>query len=86
MSPKKKTGIESKNEIVIEELSFEQAFTELESIVSALESEKYSLDETMSLYERGQELARYCSQLLENAELKIQQLSGEELVSFNPAE
>jgi exodeoxyribonuclease VII small subunit len=68
----------------VEELSFELAFAEMESIVSALESEKYSLDEAMALFERGQSLARYCSELLEKAELKIQQLSGDGLSDFTP--
>ena len=37
----------------IEELTYETAFSELESIVEALESGQRSLDESMSLYERG---------------------------------
>ncbi len=67
-----------------DELSYEQAFAELESIVSALETEQRSLDETLRLFERGQILARYCSSLLDQADLKVQQLSGENLVDFAP--
>jgi exodeoxyribonuclease VII small subunit len=63
----------------IEELTYETAFAELESIVEALESEQRSLDESMSLYERGQALVRRCAELLDKAELKIKQLSGNEL-------
>lgn len=70
----------------VTELTYEQAFSELENIVSALESDKHSLDEAMTLYERGQELARYCANLLDRAELKVQQLSGDELVDFNPTD
>ena len=67
---------------LIEELTYEQAFAELESIVAALESEERTLDESLAHFERGQALAKHCSELLENAELKIQQLVGEDLVNF----
>jgi exodeoxyribonuclease VII small subunit len=67
-----------------EELSYEQAFAELESIVSALETDQRSLEEILGLFERGQILARYCSGLLDKAELKVQQINGENLVDFEP--
>jgi exodeoxyribonuclease VII small subunit len=67
----------------VEELTYEQAFTELGAIVAALESEEKTLDDALAQFERGQVLARYCTTLLENAELKIQQISGEDLVAFD---
>lgn len=67
----------------IDEMSYEQAFTELEEIVAALESEEHSLDGTLSLFERGQALARRCESLLDTADLKVQQLLGKELVDFD---
>ena len=66
----------------LEELSYERALAELESIVAALETNDQSLDKALALFERGQELARYCAGLLDQAELKVQQLSGTELVDF----
>ena len=63
----------------IEELTYEKAFAELESIVAALENEQRSLDESMSLYERGQALVKRCAELLDKAELKVRQLSGDEI-------
>ena len=65
-------------------LSYEQALSELESIVTALESGERSLDETLALFERGQALAQYCVGLLDKAELKVQQLSGEVLSATLP--
>jgi exodeoxyribonuclease VII small subunit len=62
-----------------EELSYEEAFAELEAVVASLENEEHSLEESMSLFERGQSLSKYCTSLLENAELKVKQLSGDEL-------
>lgn len=69
----------------LEELTFEQAFAELETIVSALESGDHPLEEALGLYERGQNLARHCAGLLDRAELRVQQLSGETLSDFTPS-
>ena len=70
----------------VEGLSYEQAFAELESIVAALENEQRSLDELMALYERGQALVKRCAKILDKAELKVKQLSGETLTDFEEAE
>ena len=63
----------------VEELSYEQAFLELEEIVNRLESETLSLEESLALYERGQALSLRCSSLLESAELRVQQLRLDKL-------
>jgi exodeoxyribonuclease VII small subunit len=70
----------------IAELAYEQAFSELEAIVTALETGENSLEEAMALFERGQGLARHCAALLDRAELKVQQLSGEDLVDLTAQE
>jgi exodeoxyribonuclease VII small subunit len=59
----------------LSDLSYEQAFSELEAIVAALESEQKPLDESLQLYERGQLLVQYCAALLDQADLRIQQLN-----------
>jgi exodeoxyribonuclease VII small subunit len=59
----------------LNDLSYEQAFQELEQIVEKLESNQGTLDESMALFERGQKLSQYCTALLESAELKVQQLN-----------
>lgn len=64
----------------IQNMTYEQAFNELEAIVAALESNERALAEAMALYQRGQELAKYCAQQLDQAELKIQKIAGDELV------
>lgn len=63
----------------VETLSYEQAFAELEDIVSTLEGEQPPLEEALKLYERGQALTSRCTGLLENAELRLQQLADQEL-------
>lgn len=69
--------------IAIEDMTYEQALNELEEIVTDLESDDHSLEQALAMFERGQALARHCAQLLEDAELKIQELSGGELVDFD---
>jgi len=60
----------------LDHLTYEQAFKELEEIVSSLEANQQPLEESMKLYERGQKLSQYCAAMLEKAELKVQQLTN----------
>ena len=66
----------------VEELTYEEALTELEKIVAALEGEQNPLEEAMKLFERGQALVARCSVLLEAAQLKVEKLAGETVVLF----
>lgn len=66
----------------IEALTYEEALAELEGIVEALESDQNPLDEAMKLFERGQALVARCGELLESAQLKVQNLAGESLVEL----
>ena len=70
-----------KTEKAIEELSYEEALVELESIVSALEEGQSQLEEAIKLFERGQDLAARCGVLLEAAELKVKQVVGEDAIA-----
>ncbi len=58
----------------IEKLSFEEAYKELEETVHRLEKGDLTLDESIALFERGQALARHCSEKLDSAELRVSQL------------
>lgn len=52
-------------------LSFEAAFTRLGEVAETLEAGGLPLAQAAELYEQGMGLARRCSQLLEETELKI---------------
>ncbi len=69
----------------VDQLSYEAAFAELQTIIDALEGEQRSLDEATSLYERGQSLVKRCGELLDQADLKVKQLSGADLTDFEEA-
>ena len=70
----------------IEKITYEEAYSELEKVVTVLESGESPLEEALILFERGQLLARHCAELLAKAELKIQELSGEALEPFSEDE
>jgi exodeoxyribonuclease VII small subunit len=59
----------------METLSFEEAFERLEATIAALQSGKLPLDQALQQYQEGMKLAQYCNELLQHAELTIQQLS-----------
>jgi exodeoxyribonuclease VII small subunit len=63
----------------VDELSYEQALSELEMIVSSLEANKLSLEDSLALFERGQVLTKHCIELLDKAELRIKKLSADGL-------
>jgi len=56
-------------------LSFEEALTELEATVRQLEEGNLPLTEAIALYERGMGLAKQCSDLLDGAQLQVEQLT-----------
>jgi exodeoxyribonuclease VII small subunit len=68
----------------IDDLTFEQAFAELEETVRKLEEGGLALEESLAFFERGQALAARCSAQLDQAELKLRQLTPEGIVPFEP--
>jgi exodeoxyribonuclease VII small subunit len=70
----------------IEEMTYEEAYKELEMVVNTLESGDQSLDDSLNLFERGQKLIKRCSLLLEKAELKVKKLNEGTLESFTEGE
>ena len=59
----------------IANLPFEAALAELEQIVDQLEKGAVALDESISLYERGEALKKHCDELLKNAEMRIEKIN-----------
>ena len=57
------------------EPTFEQARAELEKIVAELESGTPGLDEAIALWERGEELYRFCVAKLDAAHGRIEELA-----------
>ena len=57
------------------EPTFEQLYRDLEDAVRKLESSDLPLGEAVTLFERGTRLAEQCNSLLDNAELRVRQLT-----------
>jgi exodeoxyribonuclease VII small subunit len=53
------------------ELSYEQARAELREIVQALESGGQPLEESLALWQRGEELAGVCQRWLDGAHTRL---------------
>jgi len=60
----------------MEALSFEEAFAQLEAAVAALQDGNIPLERALHYYEEGMKLARHCNELLQKAELRVQQLGA----------
>lgn len=58
----------------IAEMSFEEALRELEAVVDALEKGEVPLEESITLYERGDALRRHCEAKLREAELRVEKI------------
>lgn len=56
-------------------LTYEQALKQLEETVEKMENGDLSLEESLKLYEKGNELSAFCINELENAKLKIKEIS-----------
>lgn len=58
----------------IAKLTYEEALSELETLIRRLETGTIDLADSIASYERGVALAAHCSGLLEDTEKKVQRL------------
>jgi len=80
MPPRKAAEVSTQNTPVpADEMGFESAMTELESLIQAVESNRLPLEETLNTYQRVQQLIVLCNTLLRDAEQRIQQFDGSNL-------
>ncbi len=63
-----------------EKITFESALARLQEIVSGLESGNVPLDESLTMFEEGVKLVKFCNEKLDGAEQKVKILlrDGEE--------
>lgn len=60
--------------MTLEELSFEQAFEQLQTAIQRLEDGGLTLEESIAQFELGTRLAALCTDMLDRAELKVSRL------------
>ncbi len=61
----------------IRALSFEEALSQLETIVDRLETGDVALEESIEIYQRGAQLRAYCDEKLKNAQARIEKITGD---------
>jgi exodeoxyribonuclease VII small subunit len=62
------------------ELDFEAALAELEQLVNQMEAGDLTLEASLAAFERGVKLTRQCQAALRSAELKVQQLTRDDML------
>jgi exodeoxyribonuclease VII small subunit len=60
--------------VPVEQMSFENALRELEQIVARLEQGEVDLEDSITLYERGQALKSHCEKKLKSAEGRLEKI------------
>jgi exodeoxyribonuclease VII small subunit len=60
------------------DLSFEEAMSELEKVVTALERGEVPLEQSIALYERGAALKAHCAEKLKAAEERVELIRAQE--------
>lgn len=66
--------------------TFENAFTELESIVATMEAGQLPLEASLASYKRGVELLQFCQQALLAAQQQVLVLEANTLKNFPSAD
>ncbi|MGN0464457.1 MAG: exodeoxyribonuclease VII small subunit, partial [Acutalibacteraceae bacterium] len=59
------------------EMTLEQAMKRLEEITEKMQSESVTLDKSLKLFEEGSSLVAFCNEKLQQAQLKITQLTSD---------
>ncbi|PKO47627.1 MAG: exodeoxyribonuclease VII small subunit [Betaproteobacteria bacterium HGW-Betaproteobacteria-22] len=68
----------------VADMSFEQAFGELEKIVAQMESSQMPLEASLAAYQRGSTLLAFCQKSLADVEQQVSLLNDrQQLVPYN---
>ncbi len=56
-------------------MQYEEAMGELKELINAMEGGELSLEQSMQYFERGRDLVAHCQRILDEAQLKIEEIS-----------
>ena len=65
---------ETDSQIPVSELSYEQAREQLVSAIGQLEAGKLGLEESLEVWQRGEELAKHCQAFRDRAKARLDQV------------
>lgn len=60
----------------VDELTFEQALEQLETIIERVEAGELGLEQSLSQYEHGSKLIKHCRSVLDRVEKRIGEVTG----------
>ncbi len=66
--------------------TYEEARSELEDVVRRLETGGVALEESLKLWERGEQLARYCQDWLDGARRRLDAVRDPAAITSEPGE
>lgn len=66
----------SDEQVPVEKLTYEQARDELKVVIQSLEGGNAPLEQTLELWQRGEDLAKKCKDILEQAQKKINEVTA----------
>ncbi len=61
----------------VQEISLEEAFEQIENVITHLEQEEITLEESFKEYNRGMQLLKYCNETIDKVEKKVLQINEE---------
>ncbi len=61
----------------VQELSLEEAFEQIENVITHLEQEEITLEESFKEYNRGMQLLKYCNETIDKVEKRVLQINEE---------
>ncbi|MBL8513651.1 MAG: exodeoxyribonuclease VII small subunit [Betaproteobacteria bacterium] len=82
MAPAAKNPPVSATQSTDSSMSFEAAMAELEALVEKMENGQLPLEASLTAYQRGTELLKYCETVLKDAEQKIKVLDNGTLKDY----
>ncbi len=59
------------------ELTIEEAFSQVEDKIKALENDEASLEDSFKLFKEGMDLLKYCNDSIDQVEKKVQMIIGD---------
>jgi exodeoxyribonuclease VII small subunit len=77
------TGSMTKPTKIAPPKNFESALSELEQVVAAMEVGQMPLEQSLTSYQRGMELLKYCQATLQDAQQQVKILEAGSLNDFN---
>ena len=72
---KKEQELQEEQQAQEKELSLEEAFEQIEEVISHLETEEITLEQSFQEYNRGMKLLQHCNATIDRVEKKVLQIN-----------